>query len=107
MLNSGNSLQAFAGVGLSDTTINTPRVSLAIFNGASGFAGASDWLSGGTSGNTGATGTIKFATGAYNDGLFGSVCKIAEVAVISAAVSTAQKQSMAAYFSSRYGITIT
>lgn len=102
------SLKIFASLTLTDAvSVATPKVMMGIFNGAASFVGASDWISGGTSGDAGATGTVRWATGAYTDGLFGAVNKIAEIIVYSKVVSAAEKATLAAYLTNRYALAIT
>jgi hypothetical protein len=109
MLDSG-SLKVFAGSTLIDAHATTsPCVMMGIFNGngTSSFAGVSNWLTGGTSGAAGTAPTVRWALGAYTDGLFGAVCKIAEVIVYNKVVSAPEKALLAKYFTARYGLAIT
>ena len=101
-------LLAYAGASLSTSlAITTPAAFYVEFNGTSGRACRNNWLTGGTSGNTGTSALAGIGIGAASDGTFAATCDCAEFIVYSRILSAAEQSLLASYITSRYGFTIT
>lgn len=108
IFNSAGNVAINAGVTRgSGVGATTKHSTLAEFNGVTSFVGVDNWLTGGVTGDAGASAIAALGVGAYTNGTFGSVGKCAEVIILSGLATAPQKTQLAAYLAARYGLTIT
>lgn len=94
----------FAGADLADGAANTSfHILVGVFNGASSNLRVDSGA--GTTGNAGAGSPNGLTVGSAAGGLVPGACDVAEVAVYSRALTTAELNRIGAYLAGKYGVT--
>lgn len=106
--NAGNT-EVFAGTTqvTDPVSCTVPRSMLAVFNGASSFAGADDWVTGGSTGGSGTLSLASLNVFATSAGTFSLIGKVLEIVGLPRVPTANDKALMQAYIKTLYNRTVT